>query len=58
MAISFAIIGDITASAGKFLTDEDAMILEKYKVEARNRITEFTDSESRADDIVSTLGWA
>jgi hypothetical protein len=57
MAITLAIIGDVVASAGKFLTDDASMIMEKYWTEAKSRIAHVTGSNDRADDIVSTLGW-
>ena len=58
MATTFAIIGDIVASAGRGLTDEDSLILPRYRQEARTRIGELLRSHERADALVSTLGWA
>jgi hypothetical protein len=57
MATTFAIIGDIVASAGRGLTDDDSLILPRYRQEARTRIGEFLRSHERADALVSSLGW-
>jgi len=57
MAMTFAIIGDIVASAGRSLTDDDSMILDKYRDEARRRIAEFSGSNDKAGAILSRLGW-
>jgi hypothetical protein len=57
MATTFAIIGDIVASVGDALTDDDSLILPCYRQEARTRIGEFLHSPERADGLVLTLGW-
>jgi len=57
MVTSFAIIGDIVASAGDSLTDDTSMILSKYRDEASARIEKYCGSRDRAAAIVSGLGW-
>jgi hypothetical protein len=58
MAMVFAIIGDIVASAGQALVDNDALILPVYREEARTRIGEIISSNERASDVLVTLGWS
>jgi hypothetical protein len=58
MATTFAIIGDIVVSAGRGLTDDDSMILPRYRQAARTRIGEYLGSPERANAIVSSLGWS
>jgi hypothetical protein len=58
MVTTFAIIGDIVASAGSGLTDDDSLILDTYRDEAQARIAEFTGSQDRAGILVSSLGWS
>jgi hypothetical protein len=57
MATTFAIIGDIVASAGRALTDDDSLILPRYRDAVRIRIGEFLHSHERANTLVSSLGW-
>jgi hypothetical protein len=56
MAVTFAILGEIVVSAGQSLTDDDSMILEKYRNEAQSRVAEYTGSD-RALSVLSDLGW-
>ena len=58
LVTTFAIIGDIVASAGSGLTDDNSLILDRYRDEAQARIAEFTGSHDRAGIIVSSLGWS
>jgi hypothetical protein len=57
MVTTFAIIGDIVASAGRGLTDDDSLILPRYREAARTRIGEFLRSHERADALLSSLDW-
>jgi hypothetical protein len=57
MAMAFAIVGDIVSSAGRALTDDDSLILPRYREAVRMRISELTRSPERADTLVSSLGW-
>ena len=58
MAMTFAIIGDIVASAGQELTDDDSLILPRYLDEARARLGESLQSHEKADALLSNLGWS
>jgi hypothetical protein len=57
MVTTFAIVGDIVASAGQSLTDDDSAILPRYQKEARTRLGDLLGSHERADTLISNLGW-
>lgn len=57
MVTTFAIFGDIVASAGLALTDADSTILPHHREAARARIGECLRSQKRADLLVVSLGW-
>jgi hypothetical protein len=58
MAMTFAIIGDIVAAAGRALTDDDSLILSRYRQEALTRICECLGSQERGGAVVSMLEWS
>ena len=58
MATTFATIGEIVASAGQSLTDDDSQILDRYLEEAAARVTGSVGSHERALTILSSLGWS
>lgn len=58
MVTTFAIIGDIVASAGRDLTDNNSIILPRHREAARMRISEFLQSDKRAVTITSSLDWS
>lgn len=57
MVTAFAILGEIVATAGESLTDEDCLIQARYLEEARQRLTPITSSPERAAAILAALGW-
>ena len=57
MATSLAILGEIVAAAGRELTDEDSIIRQRFRDDARARILAFAGA-SRADEIIARLGWS
>jgi hypothetical protein len=57
MATALAILGDIVCVAGNGLTDDDCLILPRYREEARTRLGELLRSDERAATVVSRLGW-
>ena len=58
MATTFAIVGEIVASAGQSLTDDDSLIVDRYLQEAAARVAEFVGSHERALAMISSLGWS
>jgi hypothetical protein len=57
MVTILAIIGDIVASAGRNLTDDNSIILPRHRAAAWIRIGESLGSRERAEKVLSTLGW-
>jgi hypothetical protein len=57
MVTIFAIIGEIAETAGLALTDDDSMILPRYREDASRRIGEFLRSPEEAEVILQSLGW-
>jgi hypothetical protein len=58
MVCSFAILGGIALREGENLFCEDSAIKTAFLSEARNRITEVAESDTKAAKILNQLGWA
>jgi hypothetical protein len=57
MATTLAIIGDIVASAGLRLADDDSIIRPHHLNDARRRLGAHLHSIERADAVLQRLGW-